>query len=338
MTNTPLSSTNTTSLESRPGLLREASSKIAFTSLSKISTIPFETAIASEQLNYPTLSAKMAAIQPGGPLYSLPREIRDEIYRYLVKGRYLSFHSWMDYTRRLSFEKIDLAMFQKADLAIFRVSKATFDEATSIFYSESVFRYHIDQYHNTALCSPGEASNRMMKIDVDIGRLGPNNMYLPRVRPDGIEADLCTALDKFSGLSNLRNTISIKIQLAPFYVCLVLSEHVFRILRALVGFRTVVVYVGPPPDFSTGHKENDEQYIEIAREIEEEMVPTMGPITVRQVGLRTYLEFHPLEHMQADLRAQVDNSGMKMSKLSFEADEPEQGVWKKWRGWALANS
>ena len=219
----------------------------------------------------------------------------------------------------LKGDRIRCQQIQKADLAIFRISKATFDEATSIFYSESVFRYHIDSCGHSAMYSPGEASNRMMKIDVDIGKLGSYNGYLQRVHPDGIAGDLCTTLDKSSGLSSLRDTISIKFQLAPFYVYQVLmSGHVFQTLKALVGFRTVIVYVGPPPDFSTGHKENDEEFIKIARAIEEEMVPTMGPTTVRQVGLRTYLEFHPLEHMQADLRAQVDSSGMKMSKLSLK--------------------
>ena len=232
----------------------------------------------------------------------------------------------MNYTRGLSIQAIDLS-FQKADLAIFRVSKATFDEATSIFYSESIFRYHIDACGYSAMDSPRGASDRMMKIDVDIGKLGSYHGYIQRIRLDDIAGGLRTTLDKFSGLSSLRDTISIKFQLAPFYVHLVLmSGHLFRALKALVGFRTVIVYVDPPPDFSTGHKENDEHFMKIARAIEEEMVATLGPNTVRQVGVRTYLEFHPLEHKQADLRAQVDNSMMKMTKLGSEAGRPEQGV------------
>ena len=151
---------------------------------------------------------------------------------------------------------------------------------------------------------PREVSNRMMKIDVGIGKVISPSGSRNRVCPDEIEGGLCITLDNFSGLGSLRNAIAIRFQLAPFYLDLVLSRRLFRIMKALVGFRTVFVCVGPPPEFS---KDNDERYIKFAREIEEEMVSTMGPSTMRQVGLRTYLEFHPLEHMQADLRAQMDS-------------------------------
>lgn len=212
----------------------------------------------------------------------------------------------------------------RAELAIFRVSKATFDEATSIFYSESVFRHHFDAYLNSAMYSPGAASNRMMKIGIDC-RLGFCRGF--PTQPHAVELDLCATLDKFSGLSHLRNTISINLQLAPLYTREVLSRRLFRRLKTLVGFRTVVVNIDPPPDLMSyflGFEENrmgrmGKDYKKIAEAIKAELVPTLGPTAVRQVDLSTYLEFHPLEHMQAE------DSEVKMSKLNLEADRSEQG-------------
>ncbi|CAF9933559.1 hypothetical protein IMSHALPRED_009392 [Imshaugia aleurites] len=65
-------------------------------------------------------------------LFRFPREIRDEIYRLLVKGCYLACEE----------KNVD-----QAGLSVLRVSKSIGAEAMEILYSESVFRFFIDHDH-----------------------------------------------------------------------------------------------------------------------------------------------------------------------------------------------
>ena len=88
--------------------------------------------IASSMLQ----TTMMSANNPGlGTLCILPREIRDEIYRHLAKGHYWFKHNTGKITSRTKVP----------DLTLFSVSKATHDEISSLFYSESVFQFGHDQ-------------------------------------------------------------------------------------------------------------------------------------------------------------------------------------------------
>lgn len=55
------------------------------------------------------------------------------------------------------------------------------------------------------------------------------------------------------------------------------------------------------------------------------MVHTMGPATLTLVDLHLHLEFHPLEHMRANLCAQEEEMQMEMDKLVPQADRLEEG-------------
>lgn len=83
----------------------------------------------------------------GGALFRLPREIRDVIYRRLVKGRYLtdkrSAHSEGS-DKEGSDSESDVDQNAGPNLSILRVSKAVGHEAVEILYSDSVFRFPID--------------------------------------------------------------------------------------------------------------------------------------------------------------------------------------------------
>ena len=78
----------------------------------------------------------------GGDLFYLPQEIRDMIYRYLVKGRYLDSKPSKENER--SRGAPGTAEDAGADLSILRVSKIVGYEASEILYSEGVFRFIID--------------------------------------------------------------------------------------------------------------------------------------------------------------------------------------------------
>lgn len=112
-----------------------------------------------------TVNAQLGDPGHGGALFLLPREVRDEIYRLLVKGRYLAKEPMDQYddpnggttnggksngeeTNDKNKDNIDceelLSEDEGPDFSIFRVSKFLSDEAKEILYSESVFRFVID--------------------------------------------------------------------------------------------------------------------------------------------------------------------------------------------------
>ena len=110
-----------------------------------------------------TADAQLGDPSHGGALFLLPREIRDEIYRLLVKGRYLadkplnySYGGGTTNYGKSNGEKINdenkdnidgeeiLSENEGPDFSIFRVSKFLSDEAREILYSDSVFRFTID--------------------------------------------------------------------------------------------------------------------------------------------------------------------------------------------------
>lgn len=286
------------------------------------------------QLKCTTLPAKMEASRPGG-LFSLPRELRDEIYRYLLNGRYLSIQSWMHHERSRPPHM--------AKMAIFRVSKATFDEATSVFYSESVFIHHIDLIQWSTGCLPSSVSSCIRNVEFDFDTLSlynthddwrshyqtlsPHNIHYDWASynlesqevQDQIECTLNASLDMFSGRSIHRNTILIKLQSWSPNIHQKLYEYLFRRLKALVGFRMVTVDAGPGPGIFDGEV-RVKGYRNLGLRLKEELVPIMGPAIVRQVDLITCLEFHPLKHMQANLLASADTSRVKMAKLHLETD------------------
>ena len=90
-----------------------------------------------------------------GTLSKLCREARDEIYRYLVKGKY-----------RVMGTNITAISYYEPHSTILRVSKHISDEAMSIFYSESTF--HLYLY----VCSPKTLTDRMMRIHYHILGVG----------------------------------------------------------------------------------------------------------------------------------------------------------------------
>lgn len=186
--------------------------------------------------------------------------------------------------------------------SIMQVSKATHDEAISIFYSESVFRYRIYRRFEFTTSRPAPASERMMKIELEFYIL-PDREY--RSRGLEIEHNLKATLDRFTGLSRLRNTMAITFRIVSPDIHEMLANYFFGRLKALVGFRTVIINIRPMPEPRT--EERDRQgYDRIAQALKEEMAATMGSASMSQVGLKTYLQFHPLEHMRANLGAQTE--------------------------------
>ena len=113
----------------------------------------------------------------GGALFTLSLEIRDEIYRLLVKRYYLIYGplELLDKgNNRSSFRDRELGI-DKPDLTILRISQAISHEAQEVHYSESIFRYDYHFAVAEALKPPTQGVNRMKKVEIDIRGLMSKN-------------------------------------------------------------------------------------------------------------------------------------------------------------------
>ena len=236
-------------------------------------------------------ACKTTTNSPGlGTLATLPREVRDEIYRSLVKASYL-------------FDKF--GVFERSadtsGFAIFQVSKAVNHEANSIFYSESAFFFYLNRGLPRIILPSAPLTNRMMLVVVNIDESycfeDSSSSWRQRIHDN-----LKTTVDRFSGLSVLRNTLLIRLNLtSPDLDCL-LSDHFFERLKACVGFRTVLLVAEPLFAIKNNHA-NMERYERFVWAVKERLTSTMGSATVSRVNLKIHLFFHPLEHMRVNLSA-----------------------------------
>ena len=168
----------------------------------------------------------------GGALFLLPREIRDEVYRLLVRGSYLDTTCLYRYSDK-AFEP---QQGVRPDFAILRVSKSISREATEILYSESVFRFVITSWISR---------ESILTPDLDrIKRLAPmiQNVVLDVDRfivPDEVyELNMGVAVQNFGGLGIRRRSLLVRALGSSKFVSKgmglpIVCEH----LKAFVGFR-----------------------------------------------------------------------------------------------------
>lgn len=247
------------------------------------------------QPNNTSSSAKTSNIQSGTTFYSLPLEIRNEIYRHLVKRRY-SFK----YNKKVRNE----LGAGKPDFAIFSVSKAAYDEATSVFYSESVFNFYVVLTCGSTDFPAGAVLERMMKIELELWcYVWYSYEYDIHEYAAG---QLESAVRKLKGRDTLRNTLHVKFteteQFEPEKLgwCESVLACYLNELVELVGFRTVIIQVEFADDPSLV-KLNATEWGHVREMIEEIFVSTMGPATVSRVDPDIYLEFHPPEYQRVSL-------------------------------------
>ncbi len=213
-----------------------------------------------------------------GTLFRLPRELRDKIYRYVVKGNYVICSSKCDssavgHVLREAWEYMGLSEHELAregsnpgvvlsyseqpyfisDLRVLCVSKAISDEAMAILYSESTFRIdRIDvsfSEDDVSWLSSKDTIDRMMNIELDIRLWPPHTVpddHLPvyscseylRKREQMWEA----ALRCISRTTTIRKTLRIKL---PLRTMENIPERMPRHLEMLTRFRTVIVEASP---------------------------------------------------------------------------------------------
>ncbi len=239
----------------------------------------------------------------GGALFQFPREIRDEIYRLLVKDRYLVGKPSILVTEddKKSLGEIDVAESVRPGFAILRVSKVVGYEAAEILYSESVFRYVIDPWSATVglvdevLCRLKRVTPRLKNVyfDVDGGLLD----YAAQFQTGGHHL-LTAGFEKSSDLiinafgdDTKRQTLHIR-----FFSCTpgMLGGTSFiticQRLRTLVGFRVANVevtllgemdalFVEPEFDVSEPSKTARNLVRRLIHAVTEQLEPAFGPST-----------------------------------------------------------
>ena len=186
-------------------------------------------------------SMGISDLKNGGDLIKLPREVRDEIYRYLVKGNYV-------------IEIIEASLVFSVDpgyyphTAILASSKAISHEAAVVMFGESNFETHLylnEVHRPSPLKRPlgpysarvTEVCNRLMNLEFHIYGLEGSAISLwPQYR-DRME-DFCATIELFTGTDVLRNRLRIIIYWAVD-VKNTLTSPFFETLKRLRGFRTI---------------------------------------------------------------------------------------------------
>ena len=247
----------------------------------------------------------------GGALFTLPREVRDQIYRFLVKGHYLVFRHMEPGEHGVSL--IDDGTWDKSDLIILRISKAISREAQQIFYSESIFRYPVPFHTRKRLESPNGAVSQMKKIEVDIynfedalttyNHSNQGQFYL--LRTIHMPYICGNILGDFTGTDILRDTLHITLRESTPKIISPLRSHVLPSLCVLNEFRTIVIEVLPRlyevnaawmwQDFGDMRSNvwSTAEFEQVKQAIKDAMEPALGPAISHDMDSTIHLEFHP---------------------------------------------
>ena len=194
---------------------------------------------ASPMLQHTMMSASSSGL---GNLIKLPREIRDEIYRHLLKGHY----RFEDNSRRMR------PRTQKPNLTLFSVSRATYDESSSVLYSESVFRFALDRVRggfNPTMYPPEPTVRRMMKIEVVFDCCGCWHQVC---------SDTLNALNI---RRVLRDSLTVICHIGPLKIGEELIGRLSKELDAFRSFRTVTLKLNPDRNSPTRPYDGESRYI-----------------------------------------------------------------------------
>ena len=226
-----------------------------------------------------TANIQLGDPSQGGALFLPPREIRDEIYRLLVKGRYLADKplnqdGWYNTDDDIDTKDID----DGPDFSILRVSKILSHEAGEILYSDSVFRFVIDFNHprddekvHEKLHHLKKAAPMMMNIVLDIDRyfIDLAEWGYARGRIDWakmLERSFGPTIDLFGDLNIERHSLHLRFWKStvflgyrtPLFAQIFLNvfnrrstlfEAICQRLKPLVGFHVATVEIMLERDF-----------------------------------------------------------------------------------------
>ena len=237
----------------------------------------------------------------GGALFTLPREVRDEIYRLVVRKRCVFY-----ITRP---GNVPLPSRDQYDFAILQVSKAINHEASDVLYAESVFRFSMDFYSFKVSSVPAHLANRMKTAEIDFQGLHYNP---PMLSYPGFYANANAILDAafagFASTDNRRNHLHIRFFDCSPDVMRMLSTHFSKTLNSVIGFRTVLVqnvsvcatYIARVRSMGIQKSFGDlqkEATIIIGQRMLEILTPTLGPAETAVPGDVSCYILHPQDYL-----------------------------------------
>ena len=174
----------------------------------------------------------------GGVLFTLPREVRDEIYRHVFDGVFM----WSDPPSRIVIRKREkrTAAKEKVRLSILRVSKAINFEASEIWLSESVFQFVPHFFSDPIIDLPAKLIDRMKNVKFNLHRITTLIDREYGVRMDYVRE----AVDTFTRAQAARQCLTLDFLYAELVV--EADKIVGLILEAckkMKSFRTVIVQI-----------------------------------------------------------------------------------------------
>lgn len=283
----------------------------------------------------------------------LPAELRNMIYRYLVRKTYLVY--WPSWAEK-NFTGLDTDLpLPKAlsDFPIFQVSKTTRKEALALLYAESTFRYCVHKtrksYHYRDACPGREILDLVQNIEIHVSVPSLLSEF-----PSLVTTQTCEKIaDKLNETSNVRNSLLIRFydSDAPAFEDNVLP--LFRALAKLTKFKTVTVEV-----CGGAHRPNANENIPLAKvrtmiqpgilsQITAEcdctkenaldaMGPMLGPVmeegeveNAQNVCYARYLTFYPQNAIGGPTRTQAQRVLTKEDGIDCN-----EGNWRSLSAWS----
>lgn len=296
--------------------------------------------------------AGSTAVKQGGVLFNIPRELRDEIYRYLVQGIFLAGGQVESKSSHVEGEEYysEVVAPPRLNLGVLQVSKAISEEAMVVLYSESIFRIHLLFMKDKAnLLPPQKAVARMENIELNVGlaiQIGDEGYGPSTGSSSGFKKNMKqiwkATLDRINLTDTTHNTLSIKFRHWTFNIEKELPQWMYRRLKALTRFRTVIVELSPELQHRTidgarctGTNKSEGTLKDLESKIQavkNYLESTWGPAVVGHLhdpGHLYYartLKFHPQRHMPAILKGRAKVLRAEAHRLELEADRAEVGV------------
>ena len=252
-----------------------------------------------------TIHSTLGDPNHGGALFTIPPEVRDEIYRLVVRKRYTVY---------ITRPKSEVFLPSRDDLAILKVSKAINHEASDILYAESVFRLSMNFSSDEVSSVPAHLANRMTNVELNFQDLAyfPRLFSSPRFHKN-VNAICHAANASFASNDIKRNLLHIR-----FFGCCpdmmaILSSDFSKTLNAFIGFRTVVIEVvsvcarylvrvrlmGIEKSFGDLQKETT---IAMGQQILAILTPTLGPAETAVHGDVSCFVLHPQDYVASSAR------------------------------------
>ena len=262
---------------------------------------------ASTMTSSATTYSTLGDPKHGGALFTLPREVRDEIYRFVVRNRYVIY-----ITRPGSGDP--LPSKGKHEFAVLQVSKAINHEVSDILYAESVFRFSMTFGTYKVFSVPGHLASRMTNAEIDFqGLTYCASLYSYAGSHKNTNAICDAATAGLASTDIKRNHLHIR-----FFNCcpgmiMILSSSLSKTLNAFIGFRTVLIEVvsvcvtyleiarstGNPKPIGVLQKDIT---MVMGQQILDLLTPTLGPAKTAVPGHVNSYILHPQDYLASSAR------------------------------------